>query len=255
MDSLSNDSVNKFMYVTEQIKNNYGNDIFSEINKKKLVGLYKDFLLDDYESKKMSEFFVLNNGLKFLSEKKFKDFDTVFNFYFVSESILPNNELLGIKYIFGFKNKKNKEVFKIRFVNRKILLAIIITTTLGIISVIILANNVYSKREEKIQSETIPNIQRYVSVDNLNMRIGPGVEFDILSVLHINDPVSIIDDTSMNGWAYIEIAQMKGYVSNKYLSKEKVDVPKRDEINIIQKNLEKEEILPILDLSIKEIKE
>ncbi|MDQ0177709.1 N-acetylmuramoyl-L-alanine amidase [Bacillus chungangensis] len=77
------------------------------------------------------------------------------------------------------------------------------------------------------EPETPPVVQepveRYVNVDSLNVRSGPGVNYDKIGALSYNTKVTVHE--TKGDWSSITAGNLKGYVNNKYLQKE--EAPKQ----------------------------
>lgn len=72
-----------------------------------------------------------------------------------------------------------------------------------------------------VQEESSPDKSRWVNVGAVNMRGGPGMEFDVVEVLHANTPVRIVGQEG--GWIEVESASgesppFRGWVYERYLS-------------------------------------
>ncbi|WP_337019059.1 SH3 domain-containing protein [Oceanobacillus massiliensis] len=65
-------------------------------------------------------------------------------------------------------------------------------------------------------SEEAKFSSRTVTVDSLNVRSGPGTEYDITGVVTLNQVVEVEDDGS--GWVKITTPDFTGYINDKYLS-------------------------------------
>ncbi|MDQ0177154.1 N-acetylmuramoyl-L-alanine amidase [Bacillus chungangensis] len=72
------------------------------------------------------------------------------------------------------------------------------------------------------EPETPPAVQepvvRYVNVDSLNVRSGPGVNYGVIGALTYNTKVTVNETTG--DWSSITAGNLKGYVNNKYLQKD-----------------------------------
>ncbi|WP_249871214.1 SH3 domain-containing protein [Oceanobacillus saliphilus] len=76
-----------------------------------------------------------------------------------------------------------------------------------------------SKRAEESQEDnTITHSTRIVSVDLLNVRSGPGTDYEIAGVLILNQEVEVEDDGSE--WVKITTPDFTGFVNEKYLTEE-----------------------------------
>ena len=70
------------------------------------------------------------------------------------------------------------------------------------------------------------------SSTDLNIRKGPGVEFEKIGYYKTNDEVKTYE-TYNNGWVRVNYNEVEGFVNKKYLSKEKVEIQK----NTINENI------------------
>jgi hypothetical protein len=61
--------------------------------------------------------------------------------------------------------------------------------------------------------------QYLVNSQTLNMRIGPGKQYLVLTTLSQNDVVILIEKSD-NGWWFVEFGESKGYVSSQLLKKD-----------------------------------
>lgn len=66
------------------------------------------------------------------------------------------------------------------------------------------------------EKEAFPASAR-VSADSLNLRSGPGAEYEILTVVHKNDSVTLMERFS-NGWYRVRTGSFDGYVNGIYLT-------------------------------------
>ncbi|OZU88700.1 hypothetical protein CIL03_10450 [Virgibacillus indicus] len=74
------------------------------------------------------------------------------------------------------------------------------------------------KEEEETEEEAVTHSTRYVTVETLNVRSGPGVDYEIAGVVVIDEEVSVED--SGEEWVKITTDEFEGYVNEKYLSDE-----------------------------------
>ncbi|HLS09223.1 SH3 domain-containing protein [Lentibacillus sp.] len=72
--------------------------------------------------------------------------------------------------------------------------------------------------------EPIESITKYVTVSSLNVRSGPGTDYDAVGALAINQSVDASAVPEENGWVKIAGDNLSGYVNGKYLSDDKVEV-------------------------------
>lgn len=75
--------------------------------------------------------------------------------------------------------------------------------------------------DQQVQEDTAVKYYKYVNATSLNFREGPSTNYSVISKLSKNDKVGIISID--NGWAKIKYNGSYGYVSNKYLSENKVE--------------------------------
>ena len=61
-------------------------------------------------------------------------------------------------------------------------------------------------------------VERYVNVDSLNVRSGPGVNYGVVGALTYNTKVTVHE--TKGDWSSITAGNLKGYVNNKYLQKD-----------------------------------
>lgn len=62
----------------------------------------------------------------------------------------------------------------------------------------------------------IEAIKKIVNVDRLNLRKGPGTNYEVITVLSRNTEVEVILES--NGWSNIKYGMQKGYVATQYLT-------------------------------------
>lgn len=63
---------------------------------------------------------------------------------------------------------------------------------------------------------------RYVNIDGLNMREGPGTHHAVLDVLALNQPVEVSTTATNGAWVAIKFGDKLGYVNDAYLNKQAV---------------------------------
>ncbi|WP_067727200.1 L,D-transpeptidase family protein [Oceanobacillus damuensis] len=82
-----------------------------------------------------------------------------------------------------------------------------------------------SKAESTVEekSEYLSFSTKYVTVSSLNVRNGPGVDYDVAGIVKINEEVQAADST-VDGWIQIKAGKLSGYVNDKYLDDEKTAV-------------------------------
>ena len=72
----------------------------------------------------------------------------------------------------------------------------------------------------------------------INVRTGPGTNYDIMGQLYTNEKVEVFD--SVGGWALILFENIKGYVSEELLLSERIKTPEEEEAARIAAELERE---------------
>lgn len=98
-------------------------------------------------------------------------------------------------------------------------------------------NQEVEKEKKKENTEII----KYVSAETLNVRESADNEAKIISQLTLNTKVTVLEQINST-WAKITAKGKTGYVANKYLSDQKVDITSRsEEINRQENSTEKEE--------------
>lgn len=68
------------------------------------------------------------------------------------------------------------------------------------------------------------------TTDNLNLRTGPGSNYDVLFTIPVGEKVVVIDHE--NGWDKIVYKGSTGYSSDKYLSDERIEKPIDNNLNV-----------------------
>ncbi|WP_165769144.1 SH3 domain-containing protein [Virgibacillus profundi] len=72
--------------------------------------------------------------------------------------------------------------------------------------------------EENTEEESVTHSTRNVTVEILNVRSGPGVDYDIAGVVTIDQELEVED--SGDEWVEVTTDEFSGYVNEKYLSEE-----------------------------------
>ncbi|WP_067727199.1 SH3 domain-containing protein [Oceanobacillus damuensis] len=72
--------------------------------------------------------------------------------------------------------------------------------------------------EESEEDNRITHSKRIVNVDSLNVRSGPGTEYEISGILTLNQEVDVEDDGSE--WLKVTTPHFTGFVNEKYLTEE-----------------------------------
>lgn len=71
--------------------------------------------------------------------------------------------------------------------------------------------------EPEAKPETEPEFtEGYVNTSALNVRTGPGTDYDKIGLLHIGDAVTVLSE--VDGWYKITSDSLSGYVSKEYIS-------------------------------------
>lgn len=63
--------------------------------------------------------------------------------------------------------------------------------------------------------------QIYYVAANLNLRMGPSTIYQVVTVIPKGDAVNTLSDNNSN-WVYVQYGNMSGFVSTRYLSKQKL---------------------------------
>ncbi|MGL4796509.1 MAG: SH3 domain-containing protein [Paraclostridium sp.] len=67
----------------------------------------------------------------------------------------------------------------------------------------------------------IETIKKVVNVDGLNLRKGPGINYEVITVLSRNTEVEVILES--NGWSNVKYGTKNGYVATQYLTNKSND--------------------------------
>ena len=128
--------------------------------------------------------------------------------------------LMGVNY-FNSQQKTNT-IENNQIVNEQILDTNIITSE----NITIQEQEQENEKVEEVTvaPETAPVKETFTELyttTGLNIRKGPGTEYEVIDTVSINTLLKTVDGTEENGWIKIKSNDNYYYVANKYLSKEK----------------------------------
>ena len=128
--------------------------------------------------------------------------------------------LMGVNY-FNSQQKTNT-IENNQIVNEQILDTNIITSE----NIAIQEQEQENEKVEEVTPapETAPVKETFTELyttTGLNIRKGPGTEYEVIDTVSINTLLKTVDGTEENGWIKIKSNDNYYYVANKYLSKEK----------------------------------
>lgn len=81
--------------------------------------------------------------------------------------------------------------------------------------------------ETEFQEESIPEAQMYYSTAELNVRSGPGTDYEIIDTISFGEEIEVV--TIEEGWAEIKTLDKNAYVSADYLSQSQPETASEDE--------------------------
>ena len=219
---ISNETIGIICSTTKFIKEQYGVYIFKVENKKRLNGIYKDYIVKEYEAKEIAlklleldVFFLLQNKKVAQAKTKILDFCKGNSFSFSSTELLTNQLL----EVFGIQ-KKSKIINKAQ--RKKMIIIGIITTSVLLVTYSVIKNLNMKKIQNTIYTSN--SYKFYVASNSLNLRAGPSTEDKIIAVLSMNEELETSQEV-LSGWCKVTSKEknLTGYVNSKYLSPNKTE--------------------------------
>ncbi len=202
---IEDSTINKCINLIKNIERRYGQVIFKKNQKRKLIGVIKDFTESDYDSKTILLQLTDNNVFEYL----YKNTKKKELFYTTSSKILEDNgctkkQINNFIYSFGLNkwqdNKaRNKEIIKLIY-----LLFPLLITSIFFIIFFINYNSYYRTNYNKFVSGGELNIQQYsFHIDNFFISKTEVTEKEYHLIMNNTETDSTLPITQITWYDYL----------------------------------------------------